>query len=40
MKPLFLPADRPFIALLQNAYKAFIGEPAPLYSTGGGTYAA
>ena len=39
MKPLFLPEDRPFIALLQNAYKAFMGEPAPLYSTGGGTYA-
>ena len=39
MKPLFLPADSPFISLLQNAYNAFMGEPAPLYSTGGGTYA-
>ena len=39
MKPLFLPAGSAFIKLLQNAYAAFMEEPAPLYSTGGGTYA-
>lgn len=39
MKPLFLPAGSAFITLLQDAYAAFMGEPAPLYATGGGTYA-
>ncbi|WP_050697801.1 Sapep family Mn(2+)-dependent dipeptidase [Anaeromassilibacillus senegalensis] len=39
MKPLFLPANSPFITLLQNAYEEFMGEPANLYATGGGTYA-
>lgn len=38
-KPLFLPADSPFISLLQDSYKEFTGVPAELYSTGGGTYA-
>lgn len=38
-KPLYLPADSPFIHLLQNSYTAVTGKPCELYSTGGGTYA-
>lgn len=37
--PLFLPEDRPFIKLLQDAYFAVTGEKAEVYATGGGTYA-
>ena len=38
-KPLFLPASSPFISLLQDSYAEVTGQPAELYSTGGGTYA-
>ena len=38
-KPLYLPAESPFIQLLKDAYKEVTGEEAELYSTGGGTYA-
>lgn len=36
---LYLPADSPFIHLLQNSYTAVTGKPCELYATGGGTYA-
>lgn len=38
-KPLYLPAESPFIRLLKGAYQEITGEEAELYSTGGGTYA-
>ncbi|HEX2986306.1 MAG TPA: Sapep family Mn(2+)-dependent dipeptidase [Caproiciproducens sp.] len=38
-KPLFLPESSTFISLLKDSYQAITGEPAKLYSTGGGTYA-
>lgn len=38
-KPLYLPAESPFISLLKDAYQAVMGVPAQLYATGGGTYA-
>ena len=37
--PLYLPADSPFIHLLQGSYTAVTGQPCNLYATGGGTYA-
>ncbi len=38
-KPLFLPESSPFITLLQESYFTVTGQPANIYSTGGGTYA-
>ncbi len=38
-EPLYLPADSALIQLLLGAYREVMGEDAPLYSTGGGTYA-
>lgn len=38
-KPLYLPADSPFIHLLQGSYTAVTQKPCELYATGGGTYA-
>lgn len=37
--PLYLPAESPFIHLLQDSYTAVTGQPCELYATGGGTYA-
>lgn len=38
-KPLFLPGSSGLISLLKDSYASVMGEPAQLYSTGGGTYA-
>lgn len=38
-KPLYLPEDSSFIALLKDSFAEVTGQPANVYSTGGGTYA-
>ena len=38
-KPLVLPENSPLLPLLNSSYKSVMGEDAPTYSTGGGTYA-
>ncbi len=39
VKPLYLEKDSQLIRLLSDAYRTVTGEEAPLYTTGGGTYA-
>lgn len=39
MPPLNMGENSPIVKLLKDAYKAATGEEAPIYSTGGGTYA-
>ncbi|MBR1484056.1 MAG: M20/M25/M40 family metallo-hydrolase, partial [Ruminococcus sp.] len=38
-KPLYVEKDSELVRLLSGAYEAVTGEPARLYTTGGGTYA-
>lgn len=38
-RPLYVPAEKPLIGLLRDAYREITGEECSLYSTGGGTYA-
>ena len=38
-RPLYVEKDSELVRLLADAYEAVTGEKAPLYSTGGGTYA-
>lgn len=38
-KPLYLQGDSKLISILRDSYACFMGKPAELYSTGGGTYA-
>ena len=38
-KPLFLPEDSEFIALLKDSFAEVTGQQANVYATGGGTYA-
>ena len=39
VKPLYIEKDSELIRLLSESYSAVTGEEAPLYTTGGGTYA-
>ncbi|MDD5923726.1 MAG: Sapep family Mn(2+)-dependent dipeptidase [Clostridia bacterium] len=39
MLPLNIPENAPIVKVLKKAYHATTGEDAPIYSTGGGTYA-
>ena len=38
-RPLYVEKDSELVRLLADAYKTVTGEDAPLYTTGGGTYA-
>ncbi|MGN1468098.1 MAG: Sapep family Mn(2+)-dependent dipeptidase [Ruminococcus sp.] len=39
LRPLYMEKDSRIISLLSDAYKNVMGTDAPLYTTGGGTYA-
>lgn len=38
-KPIYMPEDAPLIKALCECYESVTGQPAVVYSTGGGTYA-
>ncbi len=39
VKPIYMPEDSPLIRMLCGCYEEVTGQPADIYSTGGGTYA-